>query len=209
MFIGGTGATTTIVEWAMAELLRNPRIMAKAKQELAETLGFGRGSIQEKHILRLPYLQSVLKETMRLHPTAPLLLAHRALIDVEVCGYTIPKHTPVLVNAWAVARDPMYWDKPKEFIPERFMVDGSAEMDFRGTNFSFIPFGSGRRICPGLALGVRMLHLLLASLIHLFDWKLPDGMAPEEIELSDKFGIKMQNPLVVIPNLVVAPKAYE
>ncbi|KAG6688792.1 hypothetical protein I3842_11G142700 [Carya illinoinensis] len=208
MFIGGTGATTTTVEWAMAELLRNPRIMAKAKQELAKTIGLGLRTIQEKDILRLPYLQSVLKETMRLHPTAPLLLTHRALIDVQVCGHPIPKDTPVIVNAWAIARDPMYWDKPGEFIPERFMAGGSTEVDFRGTNFSFIPFGSGRRICPGLALGVRMLSLLLASLIHLFDWKLPDGMAFDEIDMRGKFGVAMQNPLVVIPNLVVT-KANE
>ncbi|XP_040987825.1 cytochrome P450 76T24-like [Juglans microcarpa x Juglans regia] len=99
MFIGGTCATTTTVEWAMAEVLRNPGIMAKAKQELAKTIGLGRRTIQEKDILPLPYLQSVLKETMRLHPTAPLLLTHRALIDVQVCGYTIPEHTPVIVNA--------------------------------------------------------------------------------------------------------------
>ncbi|KAG2681344.1 hypothetical protein I3760_11G140400 [Carya illinoinensis] len=208
MFIGGTGATTTMVEWAMAELLRDPGIMAKAKQELAKTFELGRRTIQEKEILRLPYLQSVLKETMRLHPTAPLLLTHRALIDVQVCGYTIPKHTPVLVNAWATARDPMYWDKPREFRPERFIAGDSAEVDFRGTNLSFIPFGSGRRICPGLALGVRMLSLLLASLIHLFDWKLPDGMASEEIDMGAKFGIARKNPLVVIPHLVVA-KANE
>ncbi|KAG7956762.1 hypothetical protein I3843_11G140000 [Carya illinoinensis] len=208
MFIGGTGATTTTVEWAMAELLRNPRIMAKAKQELAKTIGLGLRTIQEKDILRLPYLQSVLKETMRLHPTAPLLLTHRALIDVQVCGHPIPKDTPVIVNAWAIARDPMYWDKPGEFIPERFMAGGSTEVDFRGTNFSFIPFGSGRRICPGLALGVRMLSLLLASLIHLFDWKLPDGMAFDEIDMRGKFGVAMQNLLVVIPNLVVT-KANE
>ncbi|KAG6636918.1 hypothetical protein CIPAW_11G144000 [Carya illinoinensis] len=194
MFIGGTGATTTMVEWAMAELLRDPGIMAKANKNL----------LKQKEILRLPYLQSVLKETMRLHPTAPLLLTHRALIDVQVCGYTIPKHTPVLVNAWATARDPMYWDKPREFRPERFIAGDSAEVDFRGTNLSFIPFGSGRRICPGLALGVRMLSLLLASLIHLFDWKLPDGMASEEIDMGAKFGIARKNPLVVIPHLVVA-----
>ncbi|KAM3685917.1 hypothetical protein ACJW30_11G153400 [Castanea mollissima] len=108
-------------------------------------------SIEEKDIPRLPYLQALLIETMRLHPTTPLLLPHRAEMDVEVCGYTIPKHTQVFVNAWAIiARDPM------------FMGMGN-EVDFRGTNFSFIPFGSGRRICPSLTLAIRMLSLLLAS----------------------------------------------
>ncbi|KAM3686483.1 hypothetical protein ACJW31_10G006100 [Castanea mollissima] len=141
---------------------------------------------------------------MRLHPTAPLLLPHRAEKDVEVCGYTIPKDTQVFMNAWAIARDPMYWDKPTQLIPERFRGN---EVDFRGTNFSFIPFGSGRWICPGLTLAIRMLSLLLASLIHRFDWRLLDQMAPEDIDTSDKFGITMQKviPLVAIP--MVAAKA--
>ncbi|XP_075641932.1 geraniol 8-hydroxylase-like [Castanea sativa] len=187
----------------MTELPSNPDIMAKAKQELGETIGFGR-SIEEKDIPRLPYLQTLLKETMRLHPTAPLLLPHRAEMDVEVCGYTIPKHTQVFMNAWAIARDPMYWDKPTQLIPERFRGN---EVDFRGTNFSFIPFGYGRWICPGLTLAIRMLSLLLASLIHRFDWRLLDQMAPEDIDTSDKFGITMQKviPLVAIP--VVVAKA--
>ncbi|KAJ7944834.1 Cytochrome P450 [Quillaja saponaria] len=157
------------------------------------------GMGNEKDILSLPYLQSVLKETMRLHTTAPFLLPHRAEKDVQVCGYTIRKHSQVFVNAWAIARDQMYWDKPTEFIPERFM--GSFQVDFRGTNFSFIPFGSGRRICPGMSLAVRMLSLTLASLIHHFDWKLPDGMAPQDLDMGDKFGITLQKaiPLVAIP----------
>ena len=187
LFIGGTDKTSATIEWAMTELLRNPDIMAKAKQELTETIGIGE-SIQEKDIPRLPYLQAVLKETMRLHPIAPLLLP-RFHIDVEVCGYTIPKHTQAIVNAWATARDPMYWDKPTQFKPERFI---DSKVDFRGTNLSFMPFDSGRRICPGLDLAVRMLSLLLASLIHHFNWKLPDRMAPEDIDIKDKFGITLQ-----------------
>ncbi|KAM3748270.1 hypothetical protein ACB098_05G095200 [Castanea mollissima] len=201
-FIGGTDTTSATIEWAMTELLRNPDIMAKAKQELAETIGIGE-SIQEKDIPRLPYLQAVLKETMRLHPIAPFLLP-RSLIDVEVCGYTIPKHTQVIVNAWAIARDPMYWDKPTQFKPERFI---DSKVDFRGTNFSFMPFGSGRRICPGLDLAVRMLSLFLASLIHHFDWKLPDRMAPEDIDIKDKFGLTLQKAVALVAIPVVVAKA--
>lgn len=198
--MGGIDTTATTTEWTMAELLRNPGIMAKAKQELAETIGLGR-SVEEKDILKLPYLQSVLKETMRLHPTAPLLLPHCTETNVEICGYTIPKHTQVFVNAWAIARDPAYWDEPTMFMPERFM---GSEVDFRGTNFTFLPFGSGRRSCPGLSLALRMLSLTLGSLIHHFDWKLPDGVTPENMDMKDKFGVTLEKavPLVATPKAV-------
>ena len=202
LFIGGTDTTSATIEWAMTELLRNPDIMAKAKQELNETIGIGE-SIQEKDIPRLPYLQAVLKETMRLHPIAPPLLP-RSHIDEEVCGYTIPKHTQVIVNAWAIARDPIYWDKPTQFKPERFI---DSKVDFRGTNLSFMPFDSGRRICPGLDLAVRMLSLLLASLIHHFNWKLPDRMATEDIDIKDKFGIALQKAIALVAIPVVVAKA--
>ncbi|KAJ9147813.1 hypothetical protein P3X46_029931 [Hevea brasiliensis] len=200
LFIGGTDTTTTTLEWAMAELLHNPHIMAKAKQELVEKIGIGK-TMEEKDVIRLPYLQSVLKETMRLHMTAPLLLPHRAEIDTEICGYTIPKHTQVFVNAWALARDPQYWDDPTEFLPERFM---KSEVDFRGTNFQFLPFSSGRRICPGLALGVRMMSSLLASLFHHFDWQLPNGLEPKAMDMTDRFGTTLQKatPLIAIPLVV-------
>ncbi|KDP25562.1 hypothetical protein JCGZ_20718 [Jatropha curcas] len=199
LFIGGTDTTTTTMEWVMAELLHNPNMMAKAKQELVETIGKEK-TIEEKDIIQLPYLQSILKETMRLHTTAPLLLPHKAKMDIEICGYTIPKDTKVLVNAWALARDPKYWDDPTEFLPERFMKLG---IDFRGTCFYYVPFSSGRRICPGLGLGVRMMSLLLASLIHQFDWKLPNGMAINDMDMSDQFGTTLQKatPLTAIPLL--------
>lgn len=182
----------------MTELLKNPKMMKKLKQELAETFGKDQ-SMEEKDISKLPYLQAVLKETLRLHPAAPLLLPHQAQMDVEVCGYTIPKGTHVFVNAWALSRDPAYWpESPTEFIPERFL---GSNVEFRGTNLSYIPFGAGRRICPGLSLGVRMLNMSLGSLVHHFDWKLPDGMAPEDIDMGDRFGITLQKaiPLVAIP----------
>ncbi|KAL4596957.1 hypothetical protein ACB092_12G201200 [Castanea dentata] len=201
-FIGGTDTTSATIEWAMTGLLRNPDIMAKAKQELTETIGIGE-STQEKDIPRLPYLQAVLKETMRLHPVAPLLLP-LSRIEVEVCGYTIPKHTQVIVNAWAIARVPMYWDKPTQFKPERFI---DSKVDFRGTNLSFMPFGYGRRICPGLDLAVRMLSLFLASLIHHFNWKLPDRMAPEDIDIKDKFGLTLQKAVALVAIPVVVAKA--
>jgi len=203
LFTGGTETTTTTTEWAMAELLRNPTIMAKAKKELAEAIGAER-SIREQDVAKLPYLEAIIKETMRLHPTAPFLLPHRAVTDVQVCGYTIPKHTQILVNAWSMARDTSYWIEPEKFIPERFL---GSEVDFVGRHFAFIPFGAGRRICPGLVLAVRMLNLVLANLLHHFDWKLPNGMVPEELDMQDTFGVTLQKvvPLVAIPLPVAIP----
>lgn len=184
----------------MTELLRNPKIMEKTRKELNDTIGSERRSITENDIPNLHYLQSVLKEAMRLHPTAPFLLPHQAQTDVELCGYIVPKHTQVLVNYWAIARDPAHWANPTEFIPERFLVSEQVH-DFRGTNFSYMPFSSGRRICPGLSMGVRMMCLMMASLVQRFDWKLPDGMEPQDIDMSDKFGVTLQRvtPLVATP----------
>lgn len=181
----------------MAELLHNPAKMAKAKQELAEKFGSGVVTIGEQEAMQLPYLNAVIKETMRLHVIAPLLLPHRAEKEVEICGFTIPKHTLVLVNAWAISRDTAYWENPTKFEPERFL---STDFDFRGNQLSFIPFSAGRRICPGISLGVRMLNLLLANLLHNFDWKLPNGMEAQDMDMKDNSGITLQkaDPLVAI-----------
>lgn len=198
LFVGGTDTSSTTIEWAMTELIRHPKLMNKLKQELSEIVGFGR-NIEERDIPRLPYLQAVLKETLRLHPAAPFLVPHSAQTDVKVCGYTIPKDTVLIVNAWAISRDTNYWpDRPTEFIPERFL---DSNVDFRGTNLCFTPFGSGRRICPGLNLGVRMLRMALGSLVHNFEWQLPDGMKPHDIDMADKFGITLQKavPLLAMP----------
>lgn len=172
----------------MAELLHNPDKMARAKQELIEKIGSG-SSVKEQDILQLPYLDALIKETMRLHPTAPLLLPHRGETDVELWGYIIPKHTQVFVNTWSITRDTAYWKEPTMFRPERFL---NSDIDFRGRDLSFIPFGAGRRICPGVPLGVRMVNLLLATLAHNFDWKLPNCMTPRKMDMKDKFGITLQ-----------------
>ena len=196
MFIGGTDATTATIEWAMAELLHNPEKMAKVKQENVEKVGSG-FSVKEADIMQLHYLDAVLKETMRLHPTTPLLI-HSAETDVQLCGFVIPKHTQVMVNAWSITRDAAYWKDPTIFLPERFL---NSDLDFRGRDLYFIPFGAGRRICPGLPLAVRIVKLLLATLVHNFDWKLPNGMEPKDMDMRDKFGLTLEKakPLAAIP----------
>lgn len=177
----------------MAELLRSPDALSKARLELEQTIGKGK-TIEESDITRLPYLQAVVKETLRLHPAVPLLLPRKALADVEIAGFIVPKGAQVFVNAWAIGRDELTWENPLSFMPERFL---GSNLDFKGRNFELIPFGSGRRICPGLPLAIRMLHLMLGSLINSFDWKLED----ENMDMEEKFGITLQKaqPLRVIP----------
>ena len=132
----------------MAELLHNPEILKKARKEIIETIP-SHQLLHESDIDRLPYLQAIVKETLRLHPAGPLLLPYIATDDVELLGFVVPKNTQLLVNAWAIGRDPKHWDQPLLFLPERLLNSG---LDYKGRNFEYIPFGAGRRICPGMPL---------------------------------------------------------
>uniref|UniRef100_A0A0D9X9K6 Cytochrome P450 n=1 Tax=Leersia perrieri TaxID=77586 RepID=A0A0D9X9K6_9ORYZ len=186
LFGAGTDTIAVTVEWVMAELLRNPSIMAKVQAEIKDVLG-GKKTIEENDIEKLPYLQAVVKEAMRLHPVAPILLPHQAVEDgVEIGGYTVPKGSTVIFNVWAIMRDPTVWERPDEFMPERFL-DREKGVDFRGKDFEFIPFGAGRRLCPGLPMAERVVPFILASLLHAFEWRLPDGMTAEELDVSERF----------------------
>ncbi|XP_031498908.1 geraniol 8-hydroxylase-like isoform X2 [Nymphaea colorata] len=198
LFIAGSDTTSTTIEWAMTELLRHPDKMSTAQLELKRTIGTER-LVKESDIQHLPYLQALVKETLRLHPPVPLLIPHRADVTTEVAGFTVPKNTQVLVNAWAIGRDPASWENATSFLPERFL---NSDVNFKGKDFHFIPFGAGRRICPGMPLGVRMAHLVLASLLHSFSWTLPDGMVPEQLDVKAKFGITLQKaiPLKAFPS---------
>ncbi|WJZ82340.1 hypothetical protein VitviT2T_002107 [Vitis vinifera] len=197
LFVAGTDTTSSTLEWAMAELLHNPEKLLKARVELLQTIGKDK-QVKESDITRLPFLQAVVKETFRLHPVVPFLIPHRVEEDTDIDGLTVPKNAQVLVNAWAIGRDPNIWENPNSFVPERFL---ELDMDVKGQNFELIPFGAGRRICPGLPLATRMVHLMLASLIHSCDWKLEDGMTPENMNMEDRFGITLQKaqPLKAIP----------
>lgn len=195
--MAGTDTVTSTVEWAMAELLRNPNVMSKAKSELNQLIGKG-NLVEESDIAKLPYLQAIVKETFRLHPAVPLLLPRKAEIELEINGYKVPKGAQVLVNVWAIGRDPNLWDNPNEFLPERFL---GSDIDFKGRNFELTPFGSGRRICPGLPLAIRVLFLMLGLFINCFDWKLEGGIKPEDMNMDDKFGLTLEKaqPLLAIP----------
>ncbi|KAH7864383.1 hypothetical protein Vadar_028987 [Vaccinium darrowii] len=194
--VGGTDTTVTTVEWVMAELLHKPKVMKKVQEELADIVGLD-NIVEESHMPKLHYLDADLKETFRLHPALPLLVPKRPNKSSIVGGYTIPKDTRVLLNVWAIHRDPQAWDDPSEFKPERFLSDAS-KWDYNGNNFEFLPFGSGRRICAGIPLAEKMAIYLLASFLHSFNWEVPQG---EEIDLSERFGIVMKKstPLIAIP----------
>ena len=184
-FTSGDTITVT-VEWALAELLRNPGAMARARAEIGGALG-GKKTIGEDDAASLPYLQAVVKEAMRLHPVAPILLPHLAAEDgVEVGGYAVPKGSTVIFNVWGIMRDPGVWEWPDEFLPERFS-NKAAGVEFRGKDFEFIPFGAGRRLCPGLPMAERVVPHIVASLLHGFDWRLPEGVFAEQLDLSEKF----------------------
>ncbi|KAL3536917.1 hypothetical protein ACH5RR_000283 [Cinchona calisaya] len=199
LFLAGTDTSASTVEWTIAELIRNPRKLEKARAELTSVIGKKQKIFQESDISRLPYLQAVIKESFRLHPPAPFLVPHKAQADVEINGYTVPKNAQLLVNIWATGRDSNVWSDPEMFVPERFL---QSEMDVRGQHFELIPFGSGRRICPGLPLAYLMVHLMVAILIHNFELKLEDGMIRvEDMDMDEVFGLTIQKavPLKVIP----------
>ncbi|PUZ51768.1 hypothetical protein GQ55_6G216100 [Panicum hallii var. hallii] len=203
LIAGGTESSSVTVEWAISELLRKPAIFAAATEELDRVVGRGRW-VAEHDLPRLPYLEAVVKETMRVHPIVPLLIPRVAREDAAVGGYDIPRGTRVLVNMWTIGRDPALWDAPEEFAPERFV---GSKVDVKGQDFELLPFGSGRRMCPGYNLGLKVIQLTLANLLHGFSWRLPDGMAREELSMDEVFGLsttrKVPLEVVVEPKLPV------
>ncbi|PHT34875.1 Geraniol 8-hydroxylase [Capsicum baccatum] len=187
LIVGATDTTTNTVEWAMAEILKQPEIMKKAQAELAEIIGKGK-SIEEADISRLLYLQCIIKETLRMHPPAPLILPRSVHQNVELCDYIIPKGSQVLVNVWAIGRDITFWEDPLVFKPERFW---SSDMDMRGQDFNLIPFGAGRRMCPGYPLALRMIPTILGSLLNSFNWKLETDIESKYLDMEEKFGLTL------------------
>ncbi|KAK2452309.1 cytochrome P450 83B1 [Trifolium repens] len=199
IFIGGTDTSTSTVVWAMTSLMNNPRVMNKVQMEI-RNLYEEKDFINEDDIEKLPYLKSVVKETLRLFPPTPLLLPRETIQNCNIDGYEIKPKTLVYINAWAIGRDPENWKDPEEFYPERFFM---SSIDFKGNNFELIPFGSGRRICPGMNMGVCTIELSLANLVHSFEWKLPNGFDKEQVlDTQVKPGIVMHKKI----DLYLVPK---
>ncbi|KAJ4765061.1 hypothetical protein LUZ62_075436 [Rhynchospora pubera] len=194
LFGAGSETSSTTLEWAMSELVRNPTTLQKAQSEVRRILK-GR-TLSESDLDKLHYMHFIIKETLRLHPPAPLLLPRECRESCRFFDYAIPKGTRVFINAWAIGRDPKYWEDPEEFKPERFM---NSSTDFKGNDFEFIPFGSGRRMCAGVSFGLASVELVLANLLYHFDWKLGDGLKPEEIDMSESIGLtaRRKTPLLL------------
>ena len=188
IFAAGSETSSTVLVWAMSELVKNPRVMRKAQAEVRETFK-GQDKLTEGDMVKLRYLHLVIKEALRLHAPVPLLVPRECREACQVMGYDVPRGTKVIVNVWAIARDNEFWHDGEEFRPERF--DGSS-IDFRGNDFQFTPFGAGRRICPGITLGLANAELLLASLLYHFDWELPDGANSEELDMAEATGITLR-----------------
>ncbi|XP_020213364.1 cytochrome P450 71A1 [Cajanus cajan] len=202
MIIGGSDTTSTNLEWAIAELLKNPNTMKKAQEEVRRVVGIN-SRVDENCVNQMNYLKCVVKETMRLHPPVPLLLARETASSVKLREYDIPPKTMVFINAWSIQRDPKLWDNPEEFIPERFE---NSQVDLKGQDFQFIPFGSGRRACPAISFGLTSSEYILANLLYWFNWKIPEnGVLMQSIDMSETNGLTVSKK---IP-LHLEPEAYD
>jgi cytochrome P450 len=198
MFVARTDTSSTALEWLMAELIKNLRVMKKAQEEVRRVES-KKSKIDMNVINKMDYLKCIIKETLRLHPPIPLLLPRETLTSVKIVGYDIPPNTRVVTNALAIQTDHKVWDRPKEFRPERF--EGNP-VDFRGQDFEFIPFGAGRKGCPGLTFGVASVESVIANIIYWFDWKMPgDNIQGEDLDMSEVNGLTVTKkiPLHLVP----------
>ncbi|XP_058079655.1 p-coumarate 3-hydroxylase-like [Magnolia sinica] len=197
MISAGMDTTVIVVEWAMAELIKNPRVQQKAQEELDAVIGSDH-VMTEADFPNLPYLQCVAKESLRLHPPTPLMLPHKAANHVKLGGYDIPKGSIVHVNVWALGRDPAVWKDPLAFRPERFLEE---DIDMKGHDFRLLPFGAGRRVCPGAQLGINLVQSMLGHLLHHFNWAPPEGVKVDDIDMTEHPGLVtfMHTPLQAVP----------
>ncbi|CAO2205067.1 unnamed protein product [Urochloa humidicola] len=192
MFVAGTDTTYTTLESAMAELINNPDKMRSLQEEIRAAVGDDADRVTEDHLHKLRYLKLVIKETLRLHPPAALV-ARETIQDIELLGYHVPVGTRVLVNAWAIGRDPATWDRAEEFLPERFAAEDDATMDqyMVAQGFTSLPFGYGRRGCPGVGFSMPNVELVLATLLYHFDWGLPAG-EPATVDMEERDGLAIR-----------------
>ncbi|KAK4489015.1 hypothetical protein RD792_004807 [Penstemon davidsonii] len=196
MFAAGTDTTSSVLVWTMTELLRHPNTLKKLQNEVTTA---GKEEITEDDLDKMHYLKAVIKESLRLHTPLPLLVPRESTEDTKVMGYEIAARTQVIINAWAISRDPLLWEDPQEFKPERFL---ETSIDFKGVHFELIPFGAGRRGCPGLTFAVAVNELALAKLVHKFNIGLPNGETEKDLDISEVNGITVhkKHPLLVVIN---------
>ncbi|XP_065874668.1 cytochrome P450 71B36-like [Euphorbia lathyris] len=196
----GTDTAAITLNWAMAELVRNPRVLGKVQDEVRKHVG-NKGKVSESDLDKLQYLKMVIKETFRMHPVGPLLLPRETISHCKINGYDVDPKTMIQVNVWAIGRDPTYWKEPEKLYPERF---ADSSIDYRGQNFELLPFGAGRRMCPGIHMATITIEYVLANLLYLFDWKFPEGMRKEDMNMEEKVGVSLaiidkKTPLILVP----------
>ncbi|KAI0498758.1 hypothetical protein KFK09_019650 [Dendrobium nobile] len=201
MFTAGIDTSSVTIEMAMTQLIKNPEALKKVQEEVRRVVG-DKGTVEESDIQHLPYLKQVIKETLRLSPPGPLLPPRASMKDAKVNGYDIPAKTMIYVDAYSIGRDPKYWEDPEIFRPERFE---NSSINFKGNNSAFIPFGAGRRICPGIALSMANVELALSNMLYRFNWTLLDGMTKEDIDMRPKPGLITPK---LIPLVLVATPAF-
>ncbi|CBI14922.3 unnamed protein product, partial [Vitis vinifera] len=201
MFAAGSDTTYTVLEWAMTELLRHPQVMRQLQNEV-RGIAQGKLLITEDDLDKMQYLKAVIKETLRLYPPIPLLVPRESTRDAKIMGYDIAARTQVITNVWAIGRDPLLWDEAEEFRPERFL---NSSIDFRGQDFELIPFGSGRRGCPGTLFAAMAIEVVLANLVHRFDWEVGGGGRREDLDMTEctEFFSSVFIPRIIINILLI------
>ncbi|XP_059283660.1 premnaspirodiene oxygenase-like [Lycium ferocissimum] len=204
MFVAGSDTSSSTVIWALSELMRSPSVMEKAQAEVREVFKRKKTCNDDTDLEKLNYLKLVVKETLRLHPPTPLLVPRECREETQIDGFTIPLKSKVMVNVWAIGRDPESWEDPECFIPERFE---NNSIEFNGNHFQFLPFGAGRRICPGIQFGLALITLPLAHLLCNFDWTLPEGINARDLDMTEANGIsaRRENDLYLIATPYVSP----
>ncbi|KAK1647695.1 hypothetical protein QYE76_065500 [Lolium multiflorum] len=204
VFFGATSSSSNTLEFTLAELMRRPHLLEKLQDEVRTIGPQGQEIVGEIDINNMTYLRATIKESLRLHPVAPLLAPHLAMDDCYIDGYMVPAGTRVIVNAWAIGRDSTSWGDAEDFIPERFVKGGNdVHVNFKGSDFQFLPFGAGRRMCPGINLATTNIELMLANLIYHFDWELPPGVKRKDIDMTEVFGltVRRKEKLLLVPKI--------
>lgn len=189
------------MQWAMAELLNHPEAFHKVRKEIESVTGNVR-LVEESDIPNLPYLQAVVKETLRLHPPGPVT-TRECIQDCKISGFDILAKTAVAINLYAIMRDPEIWEDPNEFHPERFLVclKGQEGDDAKRMDFDFVPFGAGRRRCPGTTLAFKLMNTAVAAMVQCFDWKIGEDGKGDKVDMQSGSGmsLSMLHPLICLP----------
>lgn len=207
LFTAATGAVASGIEWALAELINHPTLLQKARQEIDDVVGNQR-LVEESDAPKLKFIQAIIKETLRLHPPVALVV-RRCIEENRIEKYVIPENAVLIVNVWAMGKDPNIWESPMDFRPERFLkpvIEGDPYeglLDVRGQFFQYLPFGTGRRMCAGVNLAMQQLPTVLATLVQCFDFQPigPNGNKVDQVDMAEGPGLTVPrvHELVCIP----------